>query len=197
MDLGGLLAVLERIHAGTVTCIARDLPEPSPLAHEILNARPYSFLDDAPLEERRAHAVYTRRALEASSAGDLGALDQAAIDRVRAEAWPDPTNADELHDALITSGFVTEDEGQSWLPYWNELVDARRAGRATVTLGALNRTIWFAAERLPEVRAVFPDALVEPASLTPPRTSGTAAARRSGTKPCASCFAVVWRSLAR
>jgi ATP-dependent Lhr-like helicase len=176
MDLGGLLEILRRIHAGTVRCIARDLPEPSPLAHEILSARPYAFLDDAPLEERRAHAVYTRRALEPSSAGDLGALDQAAIDRVRAEAWPDPTNADELHDALITSGFVTEDEGQPWRPYWTELVNARRAGRATVTLGGGNQTIWFAAERLPEVRAVFPDALVEPSSLAPPRTSGNMAA---------------------
>jgi ATP-dependent Lhr-like helicase len=183
MDLGGLLRILERIHAGTVTCIARDLPEPSPLAHEILNARPYAFLDDAPLEERRAHSVYTRRALETSSAADLGALDQAAIDRVRAEAWPDPTSADELHDALITSGFVTEDEGEagqegrSWLPYWSELADARRAGRATVTLGTASRTIWFAAERLPDVRVVFPDARVEPASLTPPPTSGNAAGR--------------------
>ena len=70
-------------------CVARDLPEPSPLAHEILNARPYAFLDDAPLEERRTQAVYTRRAFEPSSADDLGALDPAAIERVRDEAWPE------------------------------------------------------------------------------------------------------------
>ena len=183
MDLGGLLQILERIHAGTVRCVARDLPEPSPLAHEILNARPYAFLDDAPLEERRAHAVYTRRALEPSSAADLGALDQAAIDRVRAEAWPDPTSADELHDALMTSGFVTEaegkagHEGRSWCAYWSELVDARRAGRATVTSGTTSRAIWFAAERLPDLRAVFPDALVEPASLTFESTNGNASAQ--------------------
>ena len=91
--------------------VARDLPEPSPLAHEILNARPYAFLDDAPAEERRTQAVYTRRAFEPSSADDLGALDPAAIERVRDEAWPDVRDADELHDALLTSGFLTEVEG--------------------------------------------------------------------------------------
>ena len=90
-----------------------DLPEPSPLAHEILNARPYAFLDDAPLEERRTQAVYTRRAFEPSSADDLGALDPAAIERVREEAWPEIRDADELHDALLTSGFLTEAEGLS------------------------------------------------------------------------------------
>ena len=100
-----------RIHAGEIRCIARDLPEPSPLAHEILNAKPYAFLDDAPLEERRTQAVYTRRAFEPSSADDLGALDPAAIERVRDEAWPEVRDADELHDALLTSGFLTEAEG--------------------------------------------------------------------------------------
>ena len=86
MDLGGLIAILGRIGGGEIQCIARDLPEPSPLSHEILNARPYAFLDDAPLEERRTQAVYTRRSLEPSSADDLGALDAAAIERVRSEA---------------------------------------------------------------------------------------------------------------
>ena len=113
MDLDGLIAVLRRIHSGEIRCIARDLPEPSPLAHEILNARPYAFLDDAPLEERRTQAVYTRRAFEPSSADDLGALDPAAIERVREEAWPEIQNADELHDTLLTSGFLTEAEGAS------------------------------------------------------------------------------------
>ena len=107
MDLDGLIAVLRRIHAGEIRLIARDLPEPSPLAHEILNARPYQFLDDAPLEERRAQAVYTRRAFEPSSADDLGALDPAAIERVREEVRPEVRDADELHDALLTSGFLT------------------------------------------------------------------------------------------
>jgi ATP-dependent Lhr-like helicase len=103
MDFNALAALLERIHRGDVRCVARDTPEPSPLAHEILNARPYAFLDDAPLEERRAQAVQTRRATEPGAAGDLGALDEDAIARVREEAAPDPRDADELHDALLTA----------------------------------------------------------------------------------------------
>src|SRR5207248_4716191 len=93
MDYPALAALLDRIHSGQLRLVARDTPEPSPLAHDILNARPYAFLDDAPLEERRAHAVYARRASE-PSAGDLGALDPAAIERVRDEQRPDPRDAD-------------------------------------------------------------------------------------------------------
>jgi ATP-dependent Lhr-like helicase len=149
MDVDGLIAVLRRIHAGEIRLIARDLPEPSPLAHEILNARPYQFLDDAPLEERRAQAVYTRRAFEPSSADDLGALDPAAIERVREEAWPEVRDADELHDTLLTSGFLTEAEGAEWTEYMNQLVQAGRAARVGDR--------WVAAERradveLPDVR---------------------------------------------
>src|SRR4029078_9317053 len=90
--------------------IARDTIEPSPLSHEILNARPYAFLDDAPLEERRRQAVYARRASDPASASELGALDAAAIERVRDEVRPDPRDADELHDALLTCGFLFEEE---------------------------------------------------------------------------------------
>src|SRR5262249_23458720 len=132
MDLNGLIAILNRIGAGQIQCIARDLPEPSPLSHEILNARPYAFLDDAPLEERRTQAVYTQRRLEPSAADDLGALDVAAIDRVKSEAWPDPRNADELQDALLTSGFLTDAEAvaspgaDSWAAWLDELVEAGR-----------------------------------------------------------------------
>ncbi|HZA91873.1 MAG TPA: helicase-related protein, partial [Gemmatimonadales bacterium] len=106
MDLDRLTTILRQIHSGELRLVARDLPEPSPLSHEILNARPYAFLDDAPAEERRTQAVYTRRAFEPSSADDLGALDPSAIERVRDEAWPEIQNADELHDALLTSGFL-------------------------------------------------------------------------------------------
>jgi ATP-dependent Lhr-like helicase len=135
--------------------VARDLPEPSPLAHEILNAKPYAFLDDAPAEERRTQAVYTRRAFEPSSADDLGALDPAAIERVRDEAWPDIRDADELHDALLTSGFLTEVEGisgrdgVSWSGYFRELVEAGRADRIELARG---QAVWAASERIPEVR---------------------------------------------
>jgi ATP-dependent Lhr-like helicase len=154
MDLDRLTAVLRRIQAGEIELIARDLPEPSPLAHEILNAKPYAFLDDAPLEERRTQAVYTRRAFEPSSADDLGALDPAAIERVRDEAWPDVLNADELHDALLTSGYLTELEGlsghdgRSWGGYMRELVEAGRADRFELGPGL---GIWAAKERMPEI----------------------------------------------
>jgi len=165
MDLPGLTAVLDRIHGGEICCVARDTPEPSPLSHEILNARPYAFLDDAPLEERRAQAVYTRRAGEPASAADLGALDAAAIARVRDEVRPDPRDADELHDAIVTAGFLTRDEA-SEIPaaYFERLRSTRRAAVAHVArpFAACPATVWCAAERLPELRAVHPGVDIEP-----------------------------------
>jgi ATP-dependent Lhr-like helicase len=110
MDIDGLIALLKQIEEGKLECIARDLPEPSPMAHEILNARPYAFLDNAPLEERRTHAVYTRRASDSSNSDGLGILDAAAIEKVCEEAWPQAANADELHDALLLTGAMTEEE---------------------------------------------------------------------------------------
>src|SRR5881628_1906702 len=110
MDVEGLIELLRRIESGRIERIARDLPEPSPLAHEILNAKPYAFLDNAPLEERRTQAVYTRRASESSADAALGILDAAAIERVCEEAWPRVSNADELHEALLLLGVMTEEE---------------------------------------------------------------------------------------
>jgi ATP-dependent helicase Lhr and Lhr-like helicase len=142
MDLPGLIRLLTAIHGGGINLVARDLPEPSPLASEILNARPYAFLDDAPAEERRALAVNTRRAFDPGTSGDLGALDPAAIERVRAEAWPSPDTADELHDALMVAAFLRDDEIAEWAALRDELVAAGRIVRA----GAL----WFAVERKDE-----------------------------------------------
>jgi ATP-dependent Lhr-like helicase len=122
MDFDGLTRVLTRIHAGEIECLARDTTEPSPLAHEILNAKPYAFLDDAPLEERRTQAVMTRH----STSNDLGALDPNAIERVRDEARPDPRDADELHDALLTFGFLLEGEVDA-PELFTELAASRRA----------------------------------------------------------------------
>jgi ATP-dependent Lhr-like helicase len=147
MDFNGLSRVLSRIHAGELGLMTRDTPEPSPISHEILNARPYAFLDDAPLEERRAQAVYARRSSPLSSSNDLGALDPDAIARVRDEVQPDPRDADELHDALVTTGFLTAREGAALPSEWFEvLAHARRAARV--------RTSWVAAERVPEILAV-------------------------------------------
>ncbi|HEY2806075.1 MAG TPA: DEAD/DEAH box helicase [Gemmatimonadales bacterium] len=138
MDIDRLKEILRRIHAGEIGMVARDLPEPSPLAAEILNARPYAFLDDAPIEERRTQAVYSRRAMEPSSAGDLGALDPAAIDRVREEAWPSAETADELHDALSIATFFTDEEIASWEPLRDALVLTNRIVR--------HDGCWFTAE---------------------------------------------------
>ena len=172
MDFDGLTRVLTRIHAGEIECIARDTTEPSPLAHDILNAKPYAFLDDAPLEERRTQAVMTRR----TTSDDLGRLDPNAIERVRDEARPDPRDADELHDALLTFGFLPEGEVEA-PELFTELAASRRAtllfpaapgdsaqrGWALQTLpvgpsgaGPNPRGWWVAAERIPEILAIHP-----------------------------------------
>jgi ATP-dependent Lhr-like helicase len=164
MDLPQLQRVLDRIHRGEVTCVSRDTPEPSAFCHDILNARPYAFVDDAPLEERRTQAVQTRRA---GNAGDVGALDAAAIERVRDEVRPDPRDADECHDSLLTCGFLFDDEvDPAWLA---ELATHRRATRAsTAHMRSTPRTIWVAAERLPEWLAVHPGSPLEPSVTAPP-----------------------------
>ena len=102
MDLDGLKAILDRLGEGTLRTVAIDTREPSPFCHEILNANPYAFLDDAPLEERRTRAVQMRRTLVPEDAAGMGALDPAAIAQVADESWPVVRDADELHDALLT-----------------------------------------------------------------------------------------------
>jgi ATP-dependent Lhr-like helicase len=163
MDVAGLTALLGRIHRGELRLISRDTPEPSVFAHEIINARPYAFLDDAPLEERRAHAVQSRRA-----GGDetLATLDAAAIARVVDEARPDWRDADELHDALLTTGFLPADDSILGSDAFGTLANAGRA--ASAAMPALRRTLIIAAERLPELLAVHPDAFLEPHIAAPP-----------------------------
>src|ERR1700752_4805512 len=127
MDVDGLERLLTSIERDERTLFARDVIEASALSQEILNARPYAYLDDAPLEERRTRAVFQRRWLDPQQASDMGKLDQAAIDRVRDEVWPDPRNADELHDALVELGFVTEAEASQWTQFFDELKADKRA----------------------------------------------------------------------
>ena len=102
MDLDGLKNLLRGMADGRIRCVAVDTPVPSQFSHEILNANPYAYLDDAPLEERRARAVEMRRILPESVLEEVGKLDPAAIAQVREEAWPDVRDADELHDVLHT-----------------------------------------------------------------------------------------------
>ena len=168
MDVEGLRAVLGRIHRGELRLVARDTPEPSCFAHGILNAQPYAFLDDAPLEERRSHAVQTRRASDPGSADDLGALDPAAIARVRDEARPDPRDRDELHDALLTAGFLVADD-LAGVPaeMIDELAAAGRACRVRFQPHLANASL-IAVERLPELRAIHAGAAATPDLAAPP-----------------------------
>lgn len=100
LDEEGLCRVLEKIDKKIINIIAIDTPLPSVFSHEILNANPYAFLDDAPLEERRARAVEMRRMLPNSVLSEIGALDFQVILDVKEQAWPDIRDANELHDSL-------------------------------------------------------------------------------------------------
>jgi ATP-dependent Lhr-like helicase len=134
MDIAGLERLLARLEAGEIRVVARDLTEPSPLALEVLSARPYAYLDDAPLEERRTQAVISRRWLAPEEAGDIGRLDPEAIARVRAEAWPDPANPDELHDALAWLGFLSAGEAPTaWRDWFAQLAGENRVAKIALS----------------------------------------------------------------
>ncbi|MBO3274443.1 DEAD/DEAH box helicase [Pseudomonas schmalbachii] len=166
MDSEGWLALLRRMEAGKVRLVARDLPAPSALAAEVLTANPYAFLDDAPLEERRTQAVQSRRWSDPESADDLGALDADAIAAVRAEAWPEARNADEMHEALSGLGCLTAAEAQA-NPGWPDLLaKLLKTGRAT-RLEHPSGVLWVAAERLNQLLAIHPQAQPNPALLLP------------------------------
>jgi len=187
MDLHGLQELLQSIERGERNLIAREMNEPSPLAQEILTAKPYAFLDDAPAEERRTLAVMNRRFLDAETAADLGKLDQTAIDRVREEAWPQAENADELHDALMQLGFIQAAEGtrSGWQELFDQLIGERRATDvslpAVATESRLSHenaadpiatapgivTFWVAAERLNQFRAIHVDTALNPPIAAP------------------------------
>jgi ATP-dependent helicase Lhr and Lhr-like helicase len=171
MDIDELESLLIRIERNEIEMIAKDLREPSPLSQEILNARPYAFLDDAPLEERRTRAVMNRRWLDPSEASDLGKLDMAAIEAVRAEAWPQAETPDELQDALSLLGFLTEEEGFlgnsgiGWKAYFNELLGDQRA--SVLTIG--EKKFWIAPERYMQLVQIYPHAITEPQLQIPER----------------------------
>ena len=168
LDVDGLKRLLSGLVEGRIKCLAVDTPVPSAFSHEILNANPYAYIDDAPLEERRARAVDMRRALPEALASELGRLDPAAIDEVRRDAWPDVRDADELHDALLTfvafpevtpsdaspSRILCERVAESlprWQNHFDELSRQNRATRATRD----GRTYWVCAETAPAFRQIF------------------------------------------
>jgi len=180
MDLDGLREVLTAIQEGRIRTVAIDTPEPSPFSHEILNSNPYAYLDDAPLEERRARMVQMRRSLPDTAEG-AGALDAAAIAQVAAEAWPPTRDADELHEALC---------GWSLIPVGQvaaqALYEQLAADRRATTLTTSGRTFWVPAERLELVRRVYPDAVFHPPITQP-------AAGRANPESTEGCAAAILR----
>jgi ATP-dependent Lhr-like helicase len=158
MDIDGLKLVLSGLADGRIRCLAVDTPVPSQFSHEILNANPYAFLDDAPLEERRARAVQMRRMLPESVLEEVGGLDPAVIAQVREEAWPDVRDADELHDVLHTLVALPEagpDFGTGqWQVFFERLVGEGRAAWAE----SRGRNYWVAAERARSFLVLFPEA---------------------------------------
>jgi ATP-dependent Lhr-like helicase len=191
MDVEGLKSLLRGMASGEIRVIAVDTPVPSQFSHEILNANPYAYLDDAPLEERRARAVNMRRVLPESVLQEVGGLDPGAIAQVREEAWPDVRDADELHDVLHTLVALPEDLGSGengrtsletavsgsphmgadrgqWTGYFERLVNEGRAGVAVVPEGetpsgqpAGRRRYWVSAERARSFSELFPSAAYE------------------------------------
>ena len=167
MDLEGLTSVLEAIESGEIEVFARDTTQPSVFSHQILNAMPYAFLDDAPLEERRSRAVALRRALPEDSR-DLASLDPTAIEDAARDAWPTVRDADELHDALLTLGLLPEQdigrgaldiEAERWTVWFQELVADGRAVEARYGDGCI---AWVATEQVALVAAALPDATFDP-----------------------------------
>ncbi|MGY2042422.1 Lhr family helicase [Pseudomonas pergaminensis] len=154
MDSDAWLALLRRMERGDVRLISRDLPAPSPMAAEILSARPYTFLDDAPLEERRTQAVLNRRWSDPQSTDDLGALDAEAIAVVREEAWPAPNGLDEMHEALMSLACIASSEVT---PQWAQWLQAlAKSGRAYQLHTHLHTRLWVAVERLSCVQTIYP-----------------------------------------
>ncbi|MFC4526229.1 DEAD/DEAH box helicase [Dyella halodurans] len=194
MDVDGLLHILHGLEDGSITVVARDLAAPSPLAGEVLNAAPYAFLDDAPLEERRTQAVQSRRWTDADSADDLGRLDPEAIAAVREEAWPQVRSTDEMHEALGVLGGITQQEAnnnEGWSNWLNALAKShratlftpspRRGTRGGAMDGAgfeergegrgegplLPQSTWTTAEKLPLWHSIHPNATLEPPITAP------------------------------
>ncbi|MDQ6779866.1 MAG: DEAD/DEAH box helicase [Candidatus Eremiobacteraeota bacterium] len=162
MDLAGLTSILRRIEEGSIRTVAIDTAEPSMFSHEILNANPFAYLDDAPLEERRARAVQLRSTLHVDLSHGVGMLDQDAISQVAAESWPTVRDADELHDALLTLGVLPA--ATQWQSHFDQLSDAGRATALTPASDAATAAtpLWVAAEKLEAVLLLYRGAKLQP-----------------------------------
>lgn len=155
MDIGELTQLIAQVENSELNLVAKDLREPSPFAQEIINARPYAFLDDAPFEERRTNAIRNRSWADPAETGNYSELEKEAIQRVRDEAWPLVTNAEELHDALLSLAYITHSEfTENGFTRKAELL--QEMGRLC-QLGPEAANLWVAAERIPQFRALFGD----------------------------------------
>ena len=169
MDIDALEDLLGRIRTGEVDVSAWDLREPSPMAESILNARPYAFLDGAPLEERRVQAVRTRRWLDPRDAKGLGKLEKGAIQSVKQEAWPVVGDADELYDVLVVHGFLTdseclESERGAWLPLLASLTASGQTLPVSLKDGL---KLWIAVERTPQFEVLYGERIASAATKVP------------------------------
>ncbi|MBC5806037.1 MAG: DEAD/DEAH box helicase [Candidatus Eremiobacter antarcticus] len=160
MDIEGLKGILRRIEDGSMKTVAIDTAEPSMFSHEILNANPFAYLDDAPLEERRARAVQLRSTLRSDVSQGVGVLDVEAIKLVSEESWPVVRDADELHDALLT--LIALPPVLEWQPSFDELVGARRATALVSNKDGSSATFWVAAEKMDLLLALHRDAVLQP-----------------------------------
>ncbi len=156
MDIDELQELIKKVEKVELDLIAKDLTEPSPFAQEIINARPYAFLDDAPFEERRTNAIKNRSWADPATTKDLSVLDSGAITRVKEEAWPYVNSSDELHDAVFSAGYMTDEEfvAKQYGVLAHSLIDSGRL--YCITLKQPHRVLWIATESIPKLQAVFP-----------------------------------------
>jgi ATP-dependent Lhr-like helicase len=172
MDSEGLKDIVARIERGEIETVCVDTLAPSPMAHQILNANPYAFLDDAPLEERRARAV-SLRGVDPLLDRELGRLDPAAIDEVRDQARPDVRSADELHDFLLGVALLPLDQAQDWEEFAQALIRSGRATAAHWTIEGRAGEAYVAAERWSWIQAILPQAEPRPVlTLSPALADG-------------------------
>ena len=171
MDIEGLEKLLAKMASGKVEVVCRDLTAPSPLAREIINARPYAFLDDGDAENRRTRAISSDPD-DLSSAATLSIISVAAQAQVRDEAWIQPRNADELHDGLLQMGYLTQAEFSSGNSSCGAAGKAGQWGSWYLALAEEFRVCsvkarghghwWLASERLPEWLAIHPESEFSP-----------------------------------
>jgi len=166
LDLESWLQLLERYEAGKMQFVACDTTEPSPFSYQLIHANVYTFLDDAPAEERRTRALSTRRALNPDDLRDLAWMDQQVVNQVVSDAAPTVRDADELHDALLVLRALPLEECSEWLSWLRELENAGRASRLKVSE---TLSVAFAVERWPVIRAAWPDLTPQPAFTLPER----------------------------